>query len=143
MSAQSVSGDSSGLSFIVKRALEGRISPLNFLLLLGFISSLVLLYISLHFYVYNISEEIATSRERAELLENKNGRLMIDYNDLVSAERIIPISKKLGLRAGTPHEVRRLAIYEERAPVEELDGWAQASIISVQDSIPNIDTRGR
>jgi len=113
MSAQSVSGDSSGLSFIVKRALEGRISPLNFLLLLGFISSLVLLYISLHFY------------------------------DLVSAERIIPISKKLGLRAGTPHEVRRLAIYEERAPVEELDGWAQASIISVPDSIPNIDTRGR
>ena len=107
-------GQMSGLSMIIKRALEGRISPLNFMLSLGFFSSLVLLYISLHVYFFAMSKDIGESREKLDMIMDRNVRLTAAYNELISPERIIPIAERFGMRAGSPGEVRRLALYEDK-----------------------------
>jgi cell division protein FtsL len=118
-------GGYSGLSLVLKRALEGRISPVTFLLVLGFFSTLVLLYISLHVYLFNVSNEIAVSSERVDALMDANVRLMASYNVLASPGRIIPMARDLGMRAGSSDEVHRLAL---RIDAESIDGepsWAQ------------------
>lgn len=103
---------SSGFSLIIKRALEGRITPLNFLLVLGFFSSLVLFYISLHVYLFTVSKDLNTSRERRAQIMDQNVRLSARYNDLVAPEHVIPIVEKMGLTAGSPDDIERLALYE-------------------------------
>lgn len=124
-------GYPSGLYLIVKRALEGRITPLTFLLILGFFSSLVLLYISLHVYFFNISNDIVASAERVDALMDTNVRLMASYNDLASPSRIIPMAQELGLRAGATDEVRRLALRIDAKSVEGEPSWAQAKMESL------------
>jgi hypothetical protein len=121
-----ISGHSAGVSLIIKRALEGRMSPLNFLLVLGFFCSLVLLYISLHVYFFSMSQDISERRDKLELLMDNNVRLTAEYNDLVSPDRIIPIVRKLGMRVGSPAEIKRLALYEskERRSSESI-AWAR------------------
>ncbi|MBN1884975.1 MAG: hypothetical protein JW876_05580 [Candidatus Krumholzibacteriota bacterium] len=96
---------------IVRQALHGRLSSLNFLLLLGFFSTIVLLYISLHVHFFSISQQIADSTDRLEMLRGRNVVLTASYNDLVSPERIIPIATGYGMRAGSPGEMTRLALY--------------------------------
>lgn len=123
-----------GLSLFIKRTLEGRIGPMNFILLLGFVSSLLLLYISLHFYFFNISEQIELCTERERALMNESARLLTEYNDLTSPERIIPLAKKLRMRASTPEEVERLAVFEEGLKDGKSPAWARADIGDSEDS---------
>ncbi|MCK4237407.1 MAG: hypothetical protein KAX38_09840 [Candidatus Krumholzibacteria bacterium] len=134
----------SGISLIVKRALQGRVSPLNFLLILGFFSSLVLLYISLHVQFFTISSDISEGSERRELLMDQNVRLTAVHNELTSPDRIIPIAKQFGMRAGSPDEIRRLALYKNREFYEkEAAGLTQVSVSSTRKDIRTIDTEGR
>jgi len=132
-----------GLSLFIKKALEGRIGPMNFILLLGFVSSLLLLYISLHFYFFNISEQIELSTEREKVLMNESARLLTEYNDLTSPERIIPLAKKLLMRASTPEEVERLAVFEEGAREGDRPAWARADIGDSEDLFDGIERRAR
>ena len=132
-----------GLSLIIKRTLEGRVGPLNFILLLGFISSLMLLYISLHFYFYSISEQIEKGLEREKALMNENVRLVRMYNELSSPERVIPLAGKLGMRASRPSEVERLAVFEERASDESAPRWARTGSGGIDESYQDIGRRAR
>lgn len=132
-----------GLTLFIKRALEGRIGPMNFILLLGFVSSLLLLYISLHFYFFNISEQIELCTEREKALMNESARLLTEYNDLTSPERIIPLAKKLRMRASTPEEVERLAVFEEGSKDGRSPAWARADIGGSEDSFDGIGRKAR
>ncbi len=132
-----------GLSLFIKKALEGRIGPMNFILLLGFVSSLLLLYISLHFYFFNISEQIELCTEREKALMNESARLLTEYNDLASPERIIPLAKKLRMRASMPDEVERLAVFEEGAEEADAPAWARADIDGSGDTFDGMDRRVR
>jgi len=129
-------GCPSGLYLVVKRALEGRVTPLTFLLILGFFSSLVLLYISLHVYFFNISNDIVASGERVDALMDANVRLMAVYNELASPGRIIPMAQGLGLRAGSTDEVRRLALRFDAKSVHGEPSWAQAKMENLLEFIP-------
>jgi hypothetical protein len=117
-----------GLQTIVKRALEGRLTPLSFLLVLGFFSTLVLLYISLHVYFFNISSTIVVSSERVDALIDSNVRLMTAYNELAAPGRIIPMAQELGMRAGSTEEVQRLALRFDAKSDHGEPSWAQAKI---------------
>jgi cell division protein FtsL len=132
-----------GLSLFIKKALEGKIGPMNFILLLGFVSSLLLLYISLHFYFFNISEQIELCTEREKALMNESARLLTEYNDLASPERIIPLAKKLRMRASMPEEVERLAVFEDGARDAGTPAWARADIDGTDDSFDGMDRRAR
>lgn len=114
-----------GITTLVRRALEGNMSPFNFALVLGFFSSLVILYIALHVHCYTVSEGITESTEKLELLLDQNAFLTARYNDLVSPERIIPLVEQMGMQPGTPEQVRRFALYEYRGQgPEEIERWA-------------------
>ncbi len=132
-----------GLSIFIKKALEGRIGPMNFILLLGFVSSLLLLYISLHFYFFNISEQIELCTEREKVLMNESARLLTEYNDLTSPERIIPLAKKLHMRASRPAEVERLAVFEDGKREGGTPAWARADIDDSRNALENTDRRAR
>jgi len=132
-----------GLSLFIKKALEGRIGPMNFILLLGFVSSLLLLYISLHFYFFNISEQIELCTEREKVLMNESARLQTEYNDLTSPERIIPLAKKLRMRASTPEEVERLAVYEEGEREGGTPAWVRADIGDSKNTAESMERRAR
>ena len=135
-------GFTPGMSLIIKRALEGRISPLSFLLILGFFSSLVLLYISLHVHFFTISQDISKDSERLGALMDSNVRLMARYNELISADRIIPMVEELGFRAGTPDEMKRLALYEDKKlRKKKYHEWAQAGTAGA--AAPTIPPEGR
>jgi hypothetical protein len=118
----------SGLYAFVKRALEGRVTPLSFLLILGFFSTLVLLYISLHVYFFNMSNTIVASSERVDALIDANVRLMAAYNELAAPARIIPMAQRLGMRAGSVDEVRRLALRLDGKSAQGEPSWAQANM---------------
>jgi cell division protein FtsL len=135
--------NSYGLSLIIKRTLEGRVGPLNFILLLGFVSSLLLLYISLHFCFFNISEQIEAGREREKALMNESVHLVALYNDLSSPERIIPLAKKLGMRASTPEEVERLAVFEGKVKDESTPRWARSGVAVIDESHQRMGQRAR
>jgi cell division protein FtsL len=130
------SGYSSGFYLLVKRALEGRVTPLTFLLILGFFSTLVLLYISLHVYFFNISNEISTSSERVDALMDANVRLMASYNVLASPGRIIPMARELGMRAGATEEVHRLALRIGAESDQEEPSWAQLTMDNLLEFTP-------
>jgi hypothetical protein len=134
---------SSRTYLFMKRALEGKMSPVSFLLVLGFFSSLVLLYISLNVYFFNISTEIVANRDRLDYLMDQNVRLTAQYNELVSPGRIIPMAKLLGMRAGASEEVHRLAFNGEGAPAEQKPAWAQARLDETSAISPARDPRGR
>jgi hypothetical protein len=111
----------------MRRALEGRLTPLTFLLILGFFSSLVLLYISLHVYFFNVSNEIVADRERVDVLMDANVRLTAVYNELAAPARILPMAKELGMRASAPEEMRRLALRPKSQNDLEESSWADAT----------------
>ena len=129
-------GSFSGLCAIVRRAIEGRLTPLSFLLIVGFFSTLVLLYISLHVYFFNISNDIAASSERADALMDANVRLMAVYNGLAAPGRIIPLAQGLGMRAGSTDEVRRLALRFDAKSAHGEPSWAQAKIENLLEFTP-------
>ncbi|HUV35682.1 MAG TPA: hypothetical protein VMX58_01950 [Patescibacteria group bacterium] len=114
-----------GITTIIRRALEGNVSPLNFALVLGFFSSLVILYIALHVQSYSVSEDLTERTEHLELLLDQHALLTAHYNDLVSPDRIIPLVEQMGMRPGSPEEVRRFALYDSRErESEEINRWA-------------------
>ena len=129
-------GESSGFYLLVKRALEGRITPLTFLLILGFFSTLVLLYISLHVYFFNISNEISASSERVDTLMDANVRLMASYNVLAAPGRIIPMARDLGMRAGATEEVRRFALRIDAGSDQEEPSWAELTMDNLLEMTP-------
>ena len=117
--------DSLSVTNIIKRSLEGNVSPFNFALILGFFSSLVILYIALHVHSYTISDDLTQRTEQLELLMDQNAFLAARYNDLVSPDRIIPLVEQMGMRPGTPDEVRRFALHEDRErEMREIERWA-------------------
>ena len=112
---------------VFKRALEGRISPFNFLLIIGFFSSVVLLYITLHVHFATITGEINDGLKTKEVLSEELASLTAEHNRLTSPDRIIPIVVKQGLKAGTAGEIRRIAFYNNREQYRrEAAWWAQA-----------------
>jgi hypothetical protein len=132
------------IALIVKRAIEGKISPLNFLIILGFFSSIVLLYVSFRVHYSTISEDINAGHSKLERLMNINAQLHGTYNDLTSYERIIPLALELGLRACSQGEVRRLAVYEnEELKDKEPVVWEQAEGPDSRNGEPEIDLKGR
>jgi hypothetical protein len=132
-----------GLSMIIKKAIEGRVGPLSFILLLGFISSLLLLYISLGFHIFSISEQLDAANEREKMLQNENGRLRSTYNELTSREKIIPYAKLFDMRECTSGEVERLAVYEQDDDMETVSRWARAGNADVVPPNTEIEQRGR
>ena len=137
------STDLFGLSLIMKKAIEGRVGPLSFILLLGFVSSVLLLYISLGFHIFSISEQLDAAIEREKMLQNENGRLRSTYNDLTSREKIIPYAKLLEMRECTSGEIERLAVYEHDDDVESASRWARAGNADVMAPNTEIEQRGR
>jgi cell division protein FtsL len=140
---QSNANGSSKAYLFVKRMLEGRVSPVSFLIVLGFFSSLVLLYISLHVYFFNVSNDIVTSRERLDYLMEQNVRLTARYNELAAPSRIIPMARELGMRAGSSDEVHRLALGRDGDAVRQSPTWAEARIEDIHTASPARDPRGR
>ena len=130
----------SGLCRFVKRVLEGRISPLQCIVLLGSFSTLVLLYISLHVCFFNVSNEISAENERVEALLERNVRLMTQYNDLVAPGLIIPLARELGMRPGTIDEVQRFAVRGGRAGESE-HAWAEAERDRLLKFAPSPESR--
>ncbi|MBN1163620.1 MAG: hypothetical protein JXB45_03500 [Candidatus Krumholzibacteriota bacterium] len=125
------------VSMIVKRALEGKVSPLGFLLVLGFLSSMVLLYISLHVHFYTLSESIQEVEKKKEVLLDQQIFLTAEYNRLVSPERIIPLAKEIGMRAGSSIEILRLAYYEDSEQFKkEAPQWAQLYFAGGSAEVP-------
>ena len=100
------------LSMMVKRALEGKMGPFNFLIIMGFFSTLVLLYISLHVHLDGISTKIEDGRRVRQALEDEKICLMSSRNELVSADRIIPLAEAAGLHPGMPDQIHRVAYCE-------------------------------
>lgn len=100
------------LSMMVKKALEGKMGPFNFLIILGFFSSLVLLYISLHVHLDGVSKSIEEGTRLRQTLEDKKICLMSRMNELASAERIIPLAEAAGMEPGSPEQIHRVAYCE-------------------------------
>ena len=94
------------LSMMVKKALEGKMGPFNFLIILGFFSSLVLLYISLHVHLDGISTRIDEGARQRQILEDEKGR---SWEARAEAKR-----------------------YRNRCPVETSDVEAPASFVGTR-----------
>ncbi len=125
------------VSIVVRNTFEGRLSPLNFLLLLGFFSSLVMLYISLHVHFHSLSERISEGEERRKMLREEKIYLTAEHDKLTSHERIIPIVQNLGFRAGYSNEINRVALYDDRKQFRrEAPFWAQAQAAGIGVSMP-------
>jgi hypothetical protein len=113
------------LSMMLKKVLEGKMGPFNFLIILGFFSSLMLLYISLHVHLDGISTKIEEGTRLRQTLEDEKISLMTRRNELVSAERIIPLAEAAGLQPGAPDQIHRVAYCEPDELTEEVIArWA-------------------
>jgi len=124
-------------SVLVRRALEGKVGTVGLILILGFFSSLVLLYISLHVYFLDVSERIENDRTRLLRLTNDNLYLKSQYHELISPKKIIPLARRLGMRPGSSEEVTNVAVIEkgfdhrEKSRVFDLElRYVQAGLIS-------------
>ncbi len=113
------------LTTMMKRAMEGRMGPVNFLIILGFFSSLILLYISLHVQLDGISTRIEEGTRLRQALEDEKLFLMSRRNELASAERIIPLAEAAGMQPGEPDRIHRIAFYRTNdSGVKEETRWA-------------------
>ncbi len=127
------------LSMIVKRALEGKMGPFNFLIILGFFSSLVLLYISLHVHLDGISKQIEEGARLSKSLKDERICLMSTRNRLASAERIIPLAEAAGMQPGVPDQIHRIAYYD----IDEItdDDMARWALKGGEGSLPSTPAR--
>jgi hypothetical protein len=124
---KSFDGGRPRLHLFMHRILEGRISPLEFIALIGSFSTLVLLYISLHVCFFNLSTDIAAQSDRAEALMEHSVRLTAQYNELAAPGRIIPLAREYGMRPGEHEEVDRLAVRGDGSSAGERS-WAEATV---------------
>lgn len=99
------------IQMFVNRVLEGKISQLNFLILLGFAATLAMLYIGLHVYSYSLSEGISSCSKKCNFLREKKVWLMADYNRLIAPERVIPEVEKMGMKQGSSLNINELTLY--------------------------------
>jgi hypothetical protein len=137
---RSISSKSYPLSGIIKKILEGRISPLNFLLILGFLSTLVLLYVSLHVHFLSVSRDIRDCREKLLMLRDQKARLTTRYNEMISPGQIIPAAKQLGLKPGDPGEIIRFALYRGGDEKHRVSSWSYASLSSADSLLYGISS---
>jgi hypothetical protein len=128
------------LYHFMKRVLEGRVSPLEYIALIGSFSTLVLLYISLHVCFFNLSKEIAAEGDRFETLLERNVRLMARYNELAAPARIIPLAIGYGMQPGTPNEVERFAVSADGATDGDRS-WAEAVLDKAFELAPPPEAR--
>ncbi len=128
-------------SGIVKKVLEGRISPLNFMIMLGFFSTLILFYISLHVHFLSMAADIRDCRERLLMMRDQNARLTTRYNEMISPSRIIPAARQLGLKAGKHGEIIRFALYGGKEGDDDNSSRSYASIAPA-DSLGNFKSPG-
>jgi len=98
------------ISGIVQRILTGKITPFSFLILLGFIASLTLLYIYMQVHCSSLSERINSCSREMRSLRKQNIRLTVEYNQLIKPERIIPRALKLGMKRGSSHSISDLTL---------------------------------
>ena len=98
------------ISGIVQKILTGKITPFNFLVLLGFIASLSLLYIYMQIYCSSLSDRINSCTTEMRSLRKENIKLMVEYNQLIKPERIIPMALKLGMKRGSSHSINDLTL---------------------------------
>lgn len=124
-----------------RRVLEGRVSPLQFLIIVGAFATLLLLYISLHVCFFTLSTELEAANVHRDALTESNARLIERYNELAAPARIIPLARDLGMRAGAHDEVERFALDEEALRGGE-PSWAQASLEKLLEWTPGPDARG-
>ena len=124
-------------STLIRRALEGKVGTVGLILILGFFSSLVLLYISLHVYFLDISEKIESERVKLLRLTNDNLYLKSRYHELISPKKIIPLARRLGMRPGSSEEIMNVAIKEKDVDRKKASGlydlelkYVQAGLIS-------------
>jgi len=99
------------MPLIVRRTMQGRITPVNFLILVGFAATLALFYICMHVYSYTISEQLSSASARARFLREKRIWLMADYNSLISPDKIIPEVQRMGMRPGSRVDISELTLY--------------------------------
>jgi len=111
-----VSGDP--VSMVIVKALKGKVSTFGLILILGFFSSFLLLYISLHVYFFDISQRIEASKIRLTRLTNDNLYLKSEYNELTSAKRILPLAKNLGMIPPGAGDVTNVAVRTSGGRVE-------------------------
>jgi len=120
--------DNLSISGIVQKILAGKITPFNFLVLLGFIASLSLLYIYMQVYSSSLSERINRSSKKLRSLRKDNIRLTVEYNSLIKPERIIPRALKLGMKRGSSYSIsdltmnRNQRLFKDKEPDNSLDG---------------------
>lgn len=122
------------ISSFASRLLEGRLSTLQFIVLIGSFSTLILLYISLQICFFNVSKELAREGKRADALMEHNVKLTARYNKMVSPERILPIAERYGLKPATSKNLKRIAVFEERT--SRISSWAEAAIDKVIEVPP-------
>ena len=127
-------------SIIVRRALEGKISPVGFVIILGFFSSMLLLYISLHVYFLDLSERIEADRIKANRLMNEKLYLSSVYDRLTSPEKVIPVALSYGLKPAGPENVKRVAFNQKSSSSKRVSRrldreihFVQAGVISIRD----------
>ena len=101
------------MQVLINRVLAGKISQLNFLILLGFAATLAMLYIGLHVYSYSLSEGISSRSKKCTFLREKKIWLLADYNRLIAPERIIPEVRKMGMRQGSSMNINDLTLYRK------------------------------
>lgn len=121
---------------LFRKAIEGKIGAFNFLITLGFLLSLLLLFVSLHVHFETISRRIEDGNRHRSSLRDQKTRLISERNDLVSPERILPLAEKSGLEPGSPRQVHRVAWYE---PVRRGAGgihWASSSVRAGREAGP-------
>lgn len=120
--------DNLSISGIVQKILAGKITPFNFLVLLGFIASLSLLYIYMQVYSSSLSERINRSSKKLRSLRKNNIRLTVEYNSLIKPERIIPRALKLGMKRGSSYSIsdltlnRNQRLFKDKESENSLDG---------------------
>lgn len=123
---------------MIKRTLEGKISPLSFLLIVGFISSLVMLYISLHVHFQTLAGDINDNTVLRERLVEEKSRLTAEHDRLSSPERIIPLVMEQGLIAGGSDDIKRVAYYNSyKLFRKEAAWWAQAAAAGEDEGLPH------
>ncbi|HSG27544.1 MAG TPA: hypothetical protein VLA34_03615 [Candidatus Krumholzibacterium sp.] len=122
---------------MIRRMLEGRISPLSFLLIVGFFSSLVMLYISLHVHFQALSGDINRNVTLKDRLIEEKSYLTAEHDMLSSPERIIPLVREYGLVAGGSDDIKRVAYYNSfKMFRKEAAWWARAATDGSGDGMP-------
>jgi len=99
------------LPVLISRVLSGKISQLNFLIMLGFAATLAMLYIGFHVYSYSLSEGISDCSKRRTFLREQKIWLLADYNTLIAPAKIIPEVEKMGMRQGSSVNISELTLY--------------------------------